>query len=645
MKDLAPFIVSGIFDGSIYALAAIGLVLTFRISGIFNFAHGTLAAASAYTFYRLRVSDHMPWPVAAAITVMAVGLLGGLVLERIAYWLADAPAVLRVVATVGLLAAISSFLTGYFGPRALIMPPFLPRSELVVDDVHIGADAMISFAVALAATVGLYLFFKRTRMGAAMQAVVDDAPLVALQGISPDLVRRVAWAIGSSFVSISGILLAPKIGADVNILTLLVITAFGVAAVGAFSNLALTFAGGIAVGIVMNVLSYKTSNVSSYALQQLYLNVPFIVLVVALVAIPRRHLIERGVQRVRRATPAPSLQMGVNVAGIGAATLAALLIPAFVGPKINQYSAAGAYVIIFASIALLVWTSGEVSLAQMSFAAIGAATYGHALQHHFPWLISLALSGLVLVPIAALVAVPARRLSGLYVAVLTFGFGLLVQQMFFRSPLMFGNQNFLAVDRPKPFNGLVDTNGDKTYYYVVVVVAALSLVAATAVRRVRLGRLLRAFGDSPLALTAHGINTTTMGVSAFCVSAFLAGIGGALLAGVTSSASGVSFDFTISLSMIAVLVASTALTLGRRMPITASIIASVVFVVLKVYISDSFYVRYQGVIFGSVALAVACAPGILAAHGGLQRGWMARLSDPGPLARGNSSSHPVEVAR
>jgi ABC-type branched-subunit amino acid transport system permease subunit len=264
------------------------------------------------------------------------------------------------------------------------------------------------------------------------------------------------------------------------------------------------------------------------------------------------------------------------------------------------------------------------------------------MERGFPWIISLALSGLVLVPIAALVAVPARRLSGLYVAVLTFGFGLLVQQMFFRSPLMFGNQNFLAIDRPNPF-GLMDTSSDRKYYYLVLAVAALSLAAVATVRHVRLGRLLRAFGDSPHALVAHGINTTTMGVSAFCVSAFLAGIGGALLAGVTSSANGVSFDFTISLSMIAVLVAATALTAGRRMSITASVIASVVFVVLKVYLTSSFYVRYQGVIFGVLALAVACAPGMQGLHAALAR-LTGKCSRFNPLKSRNASAHAAGVA-
>ena len=88
MNHYAPFIVAGISDGAIYALAAIGLVLTFRISGVFNFAHGAVAAASAYAFYQLRYR-RVGWPLAALITFVGVGIVGGLVLERIAFWLSE----------------------------------------------------------------------------------------------------------------------------------------------------------------------------------------------------------------------------------------------------------------------------------------------------------------------------------------------------------------------------------------------------------------------------------------------------------------------------------------------------------------------------------------------------------------------------
>src|SRR6266567_2118611 len=132
MKHLWPYVVSGIADGSIYALAAVGLVLTFRISGVFNFAYGSVAAASAYLFYQLRTREHLPWPLAALLVLLVLGILGGLVLERIAYWLSEASTVLRVVATVGILAALSAFLTGFYGAATIIMKPLLPQTGIAL---------------------------------------------------------------------------------------------------------------------------------------------------------------------------------------------------------------------------------------------------------------------------------------------------------------------------------------------------------------------------------------------------------------------------------------------------------------------------------------------------------------------------------
>jgi branched-subunit amino acid ABC-type transport system permease component len=610
VKHLWPFIVSGIADGAIYALAAVGLVLTFRISGVFNFAYGSVAAASAYLFYQLRTREHLPWPVAALLTLLVLGILGGLLLERIAYWLSEASTVLRVVATVGILAALSAFLTGFYGAATLIMKPFLPQRGFLIGGIKIPEGDIITFVIGVAGTATLYVFFKRARLGLAMQAVVDDAPLLSMQGTSPVVVRRVAWAIGSCLLSMSGMLLAPKLGVDVNQLTLLVITAFGAAAIGAFSNLPLTFLGGIALGIGENIMSDKLASVHSPAVQQMYVNLPFIVLVVALVVIPRRYLIERGVQRIRRMRPPPSFSPSTIRTTVLVGVTVAVIIPFVVGAKINQFTSGLAFMVIFASLALLVWTSGEISLAQMAFAAVGAGTFAHALHAGFPWLLALLAAGLIMLPVAAVVAIPAIRLSGIYLAILTFGFGLLVQRLFFSTFLMFGAQNVTVVTRPKLFGSALDTSSDKGYYFTTLAIALMCLGVVALTRRTRLGRLLRAYGDSPTALLAHGANTTVTGVSVFCISAFVSGIAGALLAGVTSSASGISYDFSISLAMIAVLATSTILTLGYRMPVVASIVAAFIYVVLKAYIASSFFVRYQGVLFGVLAIAVACGPGM-----------------------------------
>src|SRR5437867_12202772 len=106
MKEYLPFLVIGITAGSVYGLAAVGLVLTYKTSGIFNFAHGAQAALAAYLMYEFRERMGLPWGLAALLAVLLGGVMAGLVLERGAHLLADAPAAARVAATVGLLGGL-----------------------------------------------------------------------------------------------------------------------------------------------------------------------------------------------------------------------------------------------------------------------------------------------------------------------------------------------------------------------------------------------------------------------------------------------------------------------------------------------------------------------------------------------------------
>ncbi|HEV7685671.1 MAG TPA: branched-chain amino acid ABC transporter permease, partial [Acidimicrobiia bacterium] len=207
MKDFLPFIVVGVTTGSVYALAGVGLVLTFKTSGIFNFAHGTQAALAAYIMFEFRERNGWPWPLAAAATLVLVGVVGGLLLERLAQVLAGATAAARVAATVGLLVGIQGAIVALFGPAVLPMRSFLPTTTFSVGDVNIRYEQLIVMLLALGAVVALYLLFARTRLGAGMQAVVDDPSLFALQGTNPARVRRAAWIIGSSFAAVSGMLL------------------------------------------------------------------------------------------------------------------------------------------------------------------------------------------------------------------------------------------------------------------------------------------------------------------------------------------------------------------------------------------------------------------------------------------------------
>src|SRR5581483_6503342 len=280
VSDLVPYLMIGIATGSIYALAAVGLVLTFKTSGIFNFAHGAQAAAAAYVFFEFYERDHLSWPLAGLFTLVLVGVGGGLLLERLAAGLAGAPLTARVAATIGLLVGTQATLEKIFGSEALIVRFFLPTHRIQLPGFVVRVDQIIVTLLALGGTLALFWFLRTRRLGIAMQAAIEDPDLLAAKGFSPIRVRRWAWIIGSCFASLSGILLAPITSLNSSVLTLLVFYAFGAAAVGMFDSLLLTHVGGVAIGVGASILTKYIHG--GGALAGLPSSLPFIVLFLAL---------------------------------------------------------------------------------------------------------------------------------------------------------------------------------------------------------------------------------------------------------------------------------------------------------------------------------------------------------------------------
>jgi ABC-type branched-subunit amino acid transport system permease subunit len=252
-------------------------------------------------------------------------------------------------------------------------------------------------------------------------------------------------------------------------------------------------------------------------------------------------------------------------------------------------------VIVLLSLALLMRTSGQVSLAQLAFAAVGAATSARlASDAGLPWLLATILGALTAVPVGAVLAVPAIRRSGLYLALATFGFGVLLERMVFGTSLMFGGD---ATSLPAPRPSFATT--DKAYFYVVLAFVGASIALVTALHRSRLGRLLRAMSDSALALNTYGTSVTVIKVTVFAVSAFLAGLGGALLGPVTGTASPGNFGAFASLQFVVVLV----LVPGGE--VIAAISAAAALLVIPSYITNADVNDYLPVFFGLSAVFVA----------------------------------------
>ena len=608
MKDFLPFVLIGLTSGSVYGLAGTGLVLTYKTSGIFNFAHGTIAALAAYVFYDLHELHSLPWPIALALCLFVVCPLIGLLLEQMARRLSDAPVAMKVVATVGLIVAVQQIIILRYGAAIIRTKSFLPARTFRFLDVNVGADQLIVMAVALGGMLALTYFLK-TSGGLRMRALVDQPELLALTGTSPVRVRRRAWFIGTAFAGLSGILLAPTIGLDPILLTLLVVQAFGAAAIGMFTSIPLTYAGGIGIGIISEVSKKYITNIPW--LGGLPSSMPFIVLFVVLVIAPSRWLVDFTTDRKPAVSDPRRLPMPVKVFG-GLALVAFLLrLPYMVGTRLPVYTAGLAYVLIFLSIALLMRTSGQVSLAQLAFAAVGAVGAARlTTEANVPWVLAVFLGALIAVPVGAVLAIPAIRRSGLYLALATFGFAVLLERLLFFTSLMFsGSASSLKAPRPD------FASGDRAYFYVVLLFVAGAVAFVLAVHRSRLGRLLRAMADSPTALTTAGTSVTSIKVIVFCIAAFIAGLGGALLGPVTGSASPGDYNSIGSLVLVVMLVVTGALVGGSE--IFSAILAALAFMVLPSYSNSAS--DWQPVFFGLAAVFVGMG------HAGLRvPSWLVR---------------------
>jgi branched-subunit amino acid ABC-type transport system permease component len=590
VSDLLPFLVIGIATGSVYGLAAMGLVVTYKTSGIFNFAHGAVAAAAAFAFYEFRTMG-LPWPVALFLAVVALPPLVALLLERIARLLAQGTVTVKIVGTVGLQLTIVGTLLAVYGGSVLDFPDFMPRSTVTLFDVVVAANQLISAALAAAAAIGFFIFFRVSPMGVRMRAVVDDPELLALSGSSPFAVRAWGWMIGTWFAALSGVLLAPAIGLDAFLLTLLVVQAFGAAAVGRFSSLPMTYLGGLLVGVLAAVTSKLVS--SSQVLAELPTAVPFLVLLIVLLVTPRKKLVEigsSGADPMSRPVVRPRAARALYALTF----LGAAVLPFVVGTKLPVYSAGLVLVLVFYSLHLLVRTSGQISLAHAGFVAVGSAAFSHlAVDAGLPWLLSVLLAGAVAIPVGLVVAVPAIRLSGIYLALATFGFALLLQRIGYRSEWMFGPTNTLPAPRPEMFAS------DTAFYYVLLIFAVACGFAIWVIGRTRLGRLLRALGDAPATLSTLGLAVNITRLTVFAVSAFIAGVGGALYASQGYSATGVPFDSFVSLLWLAVLYLAPGT--GSAQPIIAALSLAVV----PAYIDNDAVNKWNIAFFGLCAVLVS----------------------------------------
>ncbi|MCZ7537035.1 MAG: ABC transporter permease [Acidimicrobiia bacterium] len=555
MDKLLTFSITGLSLAAIYAIGASGLVLTYTTTGIFNFAHGAIGMIGAFAYWQLRFDWGWPAPIALAVVLVVMAPLFGVFLEAVIMRSLEGTSdATKLVVSISLLSGLIGLANWIWQPG--VQRPtsrFFQGSKFTVFGVFVSWHEATALLLAVGVALALRFLLHRTGIGIAMRAAVDDRDLAMLNGARPNRGSMLAWALGCSLAALSGILFVGTLGLEAGVLALLIVNAYAAAIVGRLRSLPLTFVGALILGLGeaywqgyrADVSFLSGSNLSTFGSA-----IPVMILFAVLLVLPNPRLKGRAA-RSREFFAAPS--RGAALAFSGVMVVGAYVISGFM-TRAHQIDLAEAFA--FAIIALsfvpLVGMAGRVSLCQLSFAGIGAVTMAHLGNENS--LRGLVAAVVITAAVGALVALPALRLSGIYLALATAAFAVALDRWVFQLrsfevfglfPVKFFEAGSVSVNRVEV--GGISTASPRAQAMLLSIVFALLALFVTWIRRNAFGRRLLALKESEAACATFGMNLTLAKLTVFALAAGIAGLGGALYGGLLQSVNPGHFSFVTGL--------------------------------------------------------------------------------------------------
>ena len=560
-------LINGAILGMLYALLAFGLILVYRANRIINFAHAGLGLVPAVTALLLVTNRGWPYPASLAVMLIGSALVGGVV-ELVMRRFNNSPRLVATVFTIGL-AQIFVYLELNL-PHWIGGQPGLPfdlptpytNFKVTIGGIIFNGDY---FAIVVATAVicaGLAAFFRFTRVGVAVRASAENADRAALLGVPVARLSTIVWIFAGVCSGVAVYLQAPvtalPTGGSVSPLVLL----YGLAAaiVARMESLPIAFAAGMGVGVIQQGAFAGSSRPDDAAALMLPV-------ILAALLFQRRRMARafdtgiasfrslqefrpipielRGLPEVRRARLAGLVLLG----GI------ALAAPYIVGTDRAAFCTQAAIAgMVAVSLVVLSGWAGQISLGQFAFAGVGAAVAGGlATRHNQDFFVTLAAALVAGAVVAMLIGIPALRVPGLFLAVVTLGFGAAVQYAGL-SRERFGwllPPSDGYINKPMLY-GRINLSSDTRYYYVCLVFLVLACLSAWSLRHSRSGRLFIGLRDNQRAAQAFGVDATVTRLSAFAIAGAIAALAGALSAYQSQVDAG---SFTMDTSLTAFLYA------------------------------------------------------------------------------------------
>jgi branched-chain amino acid transport system permease protein len=281
MKELLEQVIAGIAAGGIYASLALALVLIYRAMGLINFAQGEFAMFTAFICFSLLDGAQLPYALAVAITLV-VAFVGGLGIERLIVrpFERGSPLVIVIVtlALFEIANSVAGFVWGYT-PRSFPSP--FPAKPVDVGGILIGVQDAAIIGVSMLTLGLLYLLFNRTKLGLAMRAAALYPEVSQMLGVRTGLMLGLGWGLASAVGAVSGILVAPKILLEPNMMQGVIIYAFASAVLGGIDSPVGAVVGGLALGVLLALIGAYLP-----ALADLRLALSLLLIVVLLVVRP-----------------------------------------------------------------------------------------------------------------------------------------------------------------------------------------------------------------------------------------------------------------------------------------------------------------------------------------------------------------------
>jgi branched-chain amino acid transport system permease protein len=606
----------GIPTGCEYALMAVGLVITFRATGVFNIAFGAQAFVSAFAFDLLnQYGPHWNQWICFLIAVLVVAPIIGLALDRFLFrHIPTASTTVKLVSSLGLLVAIPQTIPIIFGATPRYNVGFLGLNPQTVflhaAGIPINGWQITNTVVTVLIVGGLMAVFKWTTVGLKMRAVVESRRLSQLEGVNSSGVAAGAWALSSALAGLSGVLLLPLQNPldPTNTLsfTTLLVAGIAAAAIASLSSIPVAFVAGLAIGIAQNVLTLalpSSSNLASSFRQQA---LPFILLAGVLLFNKSLRRIEESsdpLASVDPPPPPPASQIRDRRLEVPTKWGFRLLVVAFVVSALTWmqpnwvfgiFGVGIVFSVIFLSMTLITGMSGQVSLCQMAFAGIGGFGAGQlAIHFNFPVLLGAVLGAAIAAVVGAVIAVIAIRISGLALALFTLAFALLCDQLLFNFSWTGNGQQGITVPRPKigSINFLAGDPGDRYFVILATVILAICMIGVILIQRGTLGRFLSAMRGSPTAAESMGINLTKAKITVFALSAGVAGLGGALYGSLEGNISSTDFAYELSLAFVVVVITTGTFT------VEGAVQAGLGFALFQFILDYPVFSRIQGIEF------------------------------------------------